>query len=181
MEEGRDEWWRDLVAEGATTWAVPLEPIDSEDLLYLLYTSGTTAKPEGHRPHDRPATWSGATSTHYYIFDAKPDSVVYWCAADVGWVTGHTLHRLQPAVPNGRPACSVPRASPDYPDRDRWWAIVEHYGVDHPLHGADRDPEPHEVEEKPKGRGRSATSRRSASLARSASRSTRKHWVWCRD
>jgi acetyl-CoA synthetase len=127
MEEGRDEWWHELVAEESDDPAsCPCEPMDSEDLLYLLYTSGTTAKPKGI-VHTTGGYLVGAATTHYYIFDAKPDSV-YWCAADVGWVTGHSYIVYGPLC-NGTSGVMY-EGVPDYPDRDRWWAIVERYGVD---------------------------------------------------
>jgi acetyl-CoA synthetase len=127
MQEGRDEWWHDLVAEEPEDPAsCPCEPMDSEDLLYLLYTSGTTAKPKGI-VHTTGGYLVGAASTHHYIFDVKPDSV-YWCAADVGWVTGHSYIVYGPLC-NGTTGVMY-EGVPDYPDRDRWWAIVERYGVD---------------------------------------------------
>ena len=91
--EGRDLWWHDLV-EGQPTMADP-EPMDSEDLLYLLYTSGTTAKPKGIM-HTTGGYLVGTSTTHRYIFDIKPEDV-YWCMADIGWVTGPLLHRVWPA------------------------------------------------------------------------------------
>ena len=113
-----------------------------EDLLYLLYTSGTTAKPKGIA-HTTAGYLVGVATTHHYVFDVKPDSV-YWCAADVGWVTGPQLHRLRAALQRRRRACCT-RERPDFPDKDRWWEIVERYRRRHPLHGADRDPHAHEV------------------------------------
>jgi acetyl-CoA synthetase len=127
MEEGRDEWWHDLVAgESEDASSCPCEPMNSEDLLYLLYTSGTTAKPKGI-VHTTAGYLVGVASTHHYIFDVKPDSV-YWCAADVGWVTGHSYIVYGPLC-NGTTGVMY-EGVPDYPDRDRWWAIVERYGVD---------------------------------------------------
>jgi acetyl-CoA synthetase len=127
MQEGRDEWWHELVAEESDDPAsCPCEPMDSEDLLYLLYTSGTTATPKGI-VHTTGGYLVGAATTHYYIFDVKPDSV-YWCAADVGWVTGHSYIVYGPLC-NGTTGVMY-EGVPDYPDRDRWWAIVERYGVD---------------------------------------------------
>jgi acetyl-CoA synthetase len=127
MEAGRDEWWHELTAEESDDPAsCPCEPMDSEDLLYLLYTSGTTAKPKGI-VHTTGGYLVGAATTHYYIFDVKPDSV-YWCAADVGWVTGHSYIVYGPLC-NGTTGVMY-EGVPDYPDRDRWWAIVERYGVD---------------------------------------------------
>jgi len=127
MEEGRDEWWDELVAgESEDATSCPCEPMDSEDLLYLLYTSGTTAKPKGI-VHTTAGYLVGVAATHRYIFDVKPDSV-YWCAADVGWVTGHSYIVYGPLC-NGTTGVMY-EGVPDYPDQERWWAIVERYGVD---------------------------------------------------
>jgi acetyl-CoA synthetase len=127
MQEGRDLWWHELVeAESDDAASCPCEPMDSEDLLYLLYTSGTTAKPKGI-VHTTAGYLVGVAATHHYIFDVKPDSV-YWCAADVGWVTGHSYIVYGPLC-NGTTGVMY-EGVPDYPDRDRWWAIVERYGVD---------------------------------------------------
>jgi acetyl-CoA synthetase len=127
MEKGRDEWWDELVAgESEDASSCPCEPMDSEDLLYLLYTSGTTAKPKGI-VHTTAGYLVGVAATHHYIFDVKPDSV-YWCAADVGWVTGHSYIVYGPLC-NGTTGVMY-EGVPDYPDQDRWWAIVERYGVD---------------------------------------------------
>jgi acetyl-CoA synthetase len=127
MQEGRDLWWHELVeAESDDAASCPCEPMDSEDLLYLLYTSGTTAKPKGI-VHTTAGYLVGVAATHHYIFDVKTDSV-YWCAADVGWVTGHSYIVYGPLC-NGTTGVMY-EGVPDYPDRDRWWAIVERYGVD---------------------------------------------------
>jgi acetyl-CoA synthetase len=100
--------------------------MDSEDLLYLLYTSGTTAKPKGIA-HTTAGYLVGTATTHYYIFDIKPDSV-YWCAADIGWVTGHSYIVYGPLC-NGATSVLY-EGVPNFPDKDRWWAIVERYKVD---------------------------------------------------
>ena len=127
MQEGRDEWWHELVADESDDPAsCPCEPMDAEDLLYLLYTSGTTAKPKGI-VHTTAGYLVGVATTHHYIFDVKPDSV-YWCAADVGWVTGHSYIVYGPLC-NGTTGVMY-EGVPDYPDKDRWWAIVERYKVD---------------------------------------------------
>jgi acetyl-CoA synthetase len=127
MQEGRDQWWHELVeAESDDAESCPCEPMDSEDLLYLLYTSGTTAKPKGI-VHTTAGYLVGVATTHHYIFDVKPDSV-YWCAADVGWVTGHSYIVYGPLC-NGTTGVMY-EGVPDYPDKDRWWAIVERYKVD---------------------------------------------------
>jgi acetyl-CoA synthetase len=127
MSEGRDQWWHEL-AEGESDdpASCPCEPMDSEDLLYLLYTSGTTAKPKGI-VHTTAGYLVGVASTHRYIFDIKPDSV-YWCAADVGWVTGHSYIVYGPLC-NGTTGVLY-EGVPNYPDPSRWWGIVERYKVD---------------------------------------------------
>jgi acetyl-CoA synthetase len=127
FDEARDVWWHDAVAEESdAVESCPCEPMDSEDLLYLLYTSGTTAKPKGIA-HTTAGYLVGVATTHHYIFDVKPDSV-YWCAADVGWVTGHSYIVYGPLC--NATTGVIYEGVPDYPDRDRWWAIVERYGVD---------------------------------------------------
>jgi acetyl-CoA synthetase len=123
MTEGRDHWWHELATDETEC---PAEPMDSEDLLYLLYTSGTTAKPKGI-VHTTGGYLVGAASTHYYIFDLKRDEDVYWCAADVGWVTGHSYIVYGPLC-NGATSVMY-EGTPDYPDKDRWWEIIERYGV----------------------------------------------------
>jgi acetyl-CoA synthetase len=124
---GRDVWWHEAVASRDDEPAsCPCEPMDSEDLLYLLYTSGTTAKPKGIA-HTTAGYLVGVATTHHYVFDVKPDSV-YWCAADVGWVTGHSYIVYGPLC-NGTTSVLY-EGTPDFPERDRWWAIVERYGVD---------------------------------------------------
>jgi acetyl-CoA synthetase len=127
MQEGRDVWWHEVVdGESDDPASCPCEPMDAEDLLYLLYTSGTTAKPKGIA-HTTAGYLVGIASTHYYIFDIKADSV-YWCAADVGWVTGHSYIVYGPLC-NGTTGV-IYEGVPNYPDKDRWWAIVERYKVD---------------------------------------------------
>ena len=128
MRDGRDSWWHDLIghAQRPGRETCPCEPMDAEDLLYLLYTSGTTAKPKGIA-HTTAGYLVGVATTHHYIFDVKPDSV-YWCAADIGWVTGHSYIVYGPLC-NGTTSVLY-EGTPDFPDKDRWWAIVERYGVD---------------------------------------------------
>jgi acetyl-CoA synthetase len=127
LREGRDVWWHELIeGESGDPSSCPCEQMDSEDLLYLLYTSGTTAKPKGI-VHTTAGYLVGVATTHHYIFDVKPDSV-YWCAADVGWVTGHSYIVYGPLC-NGTTGV-VYEGVPNYPDKDRWWAIVERYKVD---------------------------------------------------
>ncbi len=127
LVEGRDRDWDTLVAgQSAEPESCPCEPMDSEDLLYLLYTSGTTAKPKGI-VHTTAGYLVGVATTHHYIFDVKPESV-YWCAADIGWVTGHSYIVYGPLC-NGTTSVLY-EGTPDFPDRERWWDIIERYKVD---------------------------------------------------
>jgi acetyl-CoA synthetase len=122
--DGRDVWWHDLVSGQSTH--CPAEPMDSEDLLYLLYTSGTTAKPKGIM-HTTGGYLTQVAYTHRTVFDLDPENDVYWCAADVGWVTGHSYIVYGPLM---NLATSVMyEGTPDYPDKDRLWQIVAKYGV----------------------------------------------------
>ncbi len=125
--EGRDLWWHELVeSESDDPASCPCEPMESEDLLYLLYTSGTTARPKGI-VHTTAGYLVGVAATHRYIFDVKPESV-YWCAADVGWVTGHSYIVYGPLC--NATTGVIYEGVPNFPDKDRWWAIVERYAVD---------------------------------------------------
>jgi acetyl-CoA synthetase len=124
MAEGRDVWWHDAVAAAGAE--CPCEPMDSEDLLYLLYTSGTTAKPKGIM-HTTGGYLTQVAFTHKYVFDLHPDDDVYWCAADVGWVTGHSYIVYGPLT-NGATSVMY-EGTPDTPGRDRIWDIAERYGV----------------------------------------------------
>jgi acetyl-CoA synthetase len=120
----RDVWWHDLV-EGQSADCPP-EAMDSEDLLYLLYTSGTTAKPKGIM-HTTGGYLTGVATTHRLVFDLHPDTDVYWCAADIGWVTGHSYIVYGPLANH---ATSVLyEGAPNFPDKDRWWEIIEKYKV----------------------------------------------------
>ncbi|HEV2810886.1 MAG TPA: acetate--CoA ligase, partial [Acidimicrobiales bacterium] len=124
MAEGRDQWYHELMAEADVD--CPAEPMDAEDLLYLLYTSGTTAKPKGIM-HSTGGYLTQVAYTHKYVFDLHPDTDVYWCAADIGWVTGHSYIVYGPLV-NGATSVMY-EGSPDHPRRDRWWDIIERYKV----------------------------------------------------
>ena len=124
MVEGRDHWYHDLMAEASTE--CPPEPMDAEDLLYLLYTSGTTAKPKGIM-HTTGGYLTHVAFSHKYVFDLKPDTDVYWCAADIGWVTGHSYIVYGPLT-NGATSV-IYEGTPDTPGKDRLWQIVETYGV----------------------------------------------------
>ena len=124
MAPGRDHWWHDLMA-GAEPTCEP-ERMDAEDLLYLLYTSGTTARPKGIM-HTTGGYLTQVAFTHRYVFDLDPDVDVWWCAADIGWVTGHSYIVYGPLA-NGVTGVLY-EGTPDHPARDRWWSIVERYGV----------------------------------------------------
>jgi acetyl-CoA synthetase len=124
MTEGRDLWWHDVVPETSTD--CPAEPMDSEDLLYLLYTSGTTGKPKGIM-HTTGGYLTQVAFTHRYVFDLKPDDDVYWCAADIGWVTGHSYIVYGPLA--NRATSVMYEGVPNHPAEDRFWSIVERYGV----------------------------------------------------
>src|SRR6266540_744086 len=110
MQDGRDVWWDDLVPGQAAE--CPAEPMDSEDLLYLLYTSGTTAKPKGIM-HTTGGYLTQVAWTHQNVFDIKPDTDVYWCAADVGWVTGHSYIVYGPLA--NRTTSVMYEGTPDFP------------------------------------------------------------------
>ncbi len=136
MVEGRDHWWHELMA--AADAHCPAEPMDSEQLLYLLYTSGTTAKPKGIM-HTTGGYLTQVAFTHKYVFDLQPDTDVYWCAADIGWVTGHSYIVYGPLT-NGCTSVMY-EGTPDTPrpeeregdragwKKDRLWDIIERYGV----------------------------------------------------
>jgi len=127
MTEGRDRTWAEVTAgQSDDPASCPCEPMDSEDLLFLMYTSGTTAKPKGIA-HTTGGYLVGVATTHHYIFDLKPETDVWWCAADIGWITGHSYIVYGPLC-NGATSV-IYEGTPDFPDKDRWWALVERYGV----------------------------------------------------
>src|SRR3954469_9131428 len=121
----RDVWYHEAAAGVSDDPAsCPCEPMDSEDLLFLMYTSGTTAKPKGI-VHTTAGYLTGVATTHHYIFDHKPDTDIYWCAADIGWITGHSYIVYGPLA-NGATSILY-EGTPDFPAQDRWWDIVEKY------------------------------------------------------
>jgi acetyl-CoA synthetase len=122
MTEGRDVFYDEAMAAAAPE--CPAEPMEAEHPLYILYTSGSTAKPKGIL-HTTGGYMTGVTATHRYVFDLKPESDLYWCAADVGWVTGHSYIVYGP-LSNG--ATSVMwEGAPDYPHKGIWWEVAERY------------------------------------------------------
>jgi acetyl-CoA synthetase len=119
--EGRDHWYHDLVANQPAE--CPPEEMGAEDLLYLLYTSGTTGKPKGIA-HTTGGYLTQVAATHRMIFDIQDDDV-YWCAADIGWVTGHSYIVYGPLA--NHTTSIIYEGAPDWPDRDRLWSIAEQY------------------------------------------------------
>ncbi|MGZ8413584.1 MAG: acetate--CoA ligase [Gemmatirosa sp.] len=128
IREGRDHWWHRVMREARTEdggfYRAPTE-MSAEDLLFVLYTSGTTGKPKGI-VHSTGGYLTAAAATTKYVFDLKEDDV-FWCTADIGWVTGHSYLVYGPLA-NGA-TCVVYEGAPDWPDKDRFWQICERYGV----------------------------------------------------
>ncbi|MGQ9556546.1 MAG: acetate--CoA ligase [Desulfurispora sp.] len=123
FQPGRDLWYHELMEQAPI--GCPAEPMDAEDTLYILYTSGSTGKPKGVL-HTTGGYLVGVSTTHKYIFDIKDDDI-YWCTADIGWVTGHSYIVYGPLA-NGCTTVMY-EGSPDWPDRGRFWAIIEKYAI----------------------------------------------------
>jgi acetyl-CoA synthetase len=124
MTDGRDVWWDDIME--AADAECPPEPLDSEHPLYILYSSGSTAKPKGIQ-HTTGGYLTQVAYTHRVVFDLKPETDVFWCSADVGWVTGHSYIVYGPLA-NGCTSVMY-EGAPDYPDKDIWWELIERYKV----------------------------------------------------
>jgi acetyl-CoA synthetase len=124
LREDRDVWWHEALEQAADE--CPAEPLDAEHPLYILYTSGSTAKPKGIL-HTTGGYLTGVAWTTRHVFDLRPDEDVFWCSADVGWVTGHSYIVYGPLM-NGATSVMY-EGAPDYPDKDIWWELCERYGV----------------------------------------------------
>jgi acetyl-CoA synthetase len=123
MQPDRDVWWHDLIGDMSNE--CPPEQMDAEDMLFMMYTSGTTGKPKGVM-HTTGGYMVGAATTMKYVFDIKDDDI-YWCTADIGWITGHTYIVYGPLATGTTSV--IYEGAPDYPQPDRWWEIIDKYKV----------------------------------------------------
>ena len=139
MAAGRDFWWHELMAQAAPD--CPAEPMDSEAPLFILYTSGSTGKPKGIK-HTTAGYNLFAKKTMEWVFDIRDDDV-YWSTADIGWITGHSYVVYGPLAAGA--TTLLYEGAPDWPDKDRWWDMIEQLPRQHPLHGAHRHPHLHQV------------------------------------
>ena len=123
-DDGVNVWWHDVMEKASPEHRC--EAFDAEHPLYVMYTSGTTGKPKGVL-HTTGGYLTACSYTHWAVFDLKPDTDVFWCTADVGWVTGHSYLVYGPLA-NGATQVLY-EGTPDSPERGRWWKIIEEYGV----------------------------------------------------
>ncbi len=123
MKEGRDFWWHDLMAKASAD--CPAEPVDSENPLFILYTSGSTGKPKGVK-HTTAGYNLYAKKTTEWVFDVRDDDV-YWCTADIGWITGHTYIVYGPLAAGV--TSFMYEGAPNFPQEDRWWELIEKYRI----------------------------------------------------
>ena len=123
FKEGHDHWYHRMIQDVESY--CPPEPCDSEDPLFILYTSGTTGKPKGI-VHTTGGYLAGTYTTSKYVFDLRHDDV-FWCTADIGWITGHSYLVYGPLAAGA--TCVIYEGSPDWPDRDRFWSLIETHGV----------------------------------------------------